>query len=304
MSDPYLLLALALVAGSGAGAYLLYPRFRPSPLRRLAVAEAPPVPEVSKPREFLPLQGLKKLKQFFGLEKDRKKLKEIKKMLMQAGYYGERALSLFLFWKLVSPLIALLISLVLVFTSQYTLAVKSMLAYLLLAGGYYLPNFLVKKKIESRQKKIAEGLPDALDLLVVCVEAGLGLNAALKRVADDCKLSNPDLSYEFNLVNLEIRAGLEREQALRNLADRTGLEDIAGLVAVLIQADRFGTSIATALRVQSDTMRTKRRQKLEEKAAQTPVKLIFPLLLFIFPALMVVIMGPAVIQVMEQFLKK
>ncbi|MGQ9920975.1 MAG: type II secretion system F family protein, partial [Desulfobacca sp.] len=144
----------------------------------------------------------------------------------------------------------------------------------------------------------------ALDLLVVCVEAGLGLNAAMKRVADDFKVGNPVLSQEFLLTNLEILAGLDREQALRNLAERTGVEDLASLCAILIQADRFGTSIATALRVQSDTMRTKRRQRLEEKAAQTPVKLIFPLLLFIFPALMVVIMGPAVLQVMESFVKK
>jgi tight adherence protein C len=142
-------------------------------------------------------------------------------------------------------------------------------------------------------------LPDALDLLVVCVEAGQGLNAALKRVADDLKLSNPALSKEMALVNLEINAGLERETALRNLADRTGVEEVASLCSMLIQSDRFGTSMAQALKVQSETLRTNRRQRLEELAAKTPVKLVFPLLLFIFPALMVVIIGPAAIRIME-----
>jgi tight adherence protein C len=158
--------------------------------------------------------------------------------------------------------------------------------------------------MDSRQKKLKKGLPDALDLLVVCVEAGQGLNAALKRVADDLRLANPSLAMELALVNLEINAGLEREQALRNLADRTGVDEIASLCSILIQSDRFGTSMANALRVQSDILRTNRRQKLEEKAAKTPVKLLFPLLLFIFPAIMVVILGPAAIRIMETMLKK
>jgi tight adherence protein C len=130
------------------------------------------------------------------------------------------------------------------------------------------------------------------------------LNAALKRVADDLRLANPSLAMELALVNLEINAGLEREQALRNLADRTGVDEIASLCSILIQSDRFGTSMANALRVQSDILRTNRRQKLEEKAAKTPVKLLFPLLLFIFPAIMVVILGPAAIRIMETMLKK
>jgi tight adherence protein C len=153
--------------------------------------------------------------------------------------------------------------------------------------------------VETRQHKIKEGLPDALDLLVVCVEAGQGLNAAMKRVSDDLSLSNPILAREMSLVNLEISAGLERETALRNLAERTGVDDVASLTSMLIQADRFGTSLATSLKVQSETLRTTRRQKLEELAAKTPVKLVFPLLLFIFPALMVVIIGPAAIRIME-----
>lgn len=304
MPYPYLGGFLLFLVFLGLGAYYLYTQWRPSPIRRLQQEEPQGETAAPKPKEFLPLAEIKKLKRFLGLDKDKRKLREFKKLLTQAGYYGERALSHFLFWKLACPIIGLLLGLVLFLPLNLSLAFKSALIYLMLLIGFYLPNFIIKEKISSRQKKISEGLADALDLMVVCVEAGLGLNAALKRVADDFKLSNPVLSREFNLVNLEIAAGLEREQALRNLAERTGVDDIASLAAVLIQADRFGTSIATALRVQSDTMRTKRRQKLEEKAAQTPVKLIFPLLLFIFPALMVVIMGPAAIQMMEQMFKK
>ena len=210
----------------------------------------------------------------------------------------------FIFFKVASPILVPLLTLPFLWIVTVSPTFKPLLIYAPIGLGFYLPNFILKQQIQARQKKINEGLPDALDLLVVCVEAGLGLNSAIKRVAEDCKVSNPVLSLEFTVLNLEILAGLDREQALRNLADRTGVEDLSTLCAILIQTDRFGTSIATALRVQSDTMRTTRRQRLEEKAAQTPVKLIFPLLLFIFPALMVVIIGPAIIQVMETMIKK
>ena len=149
--------------------------------------------------------------------------------------------------------------------------------------------------ISSRQKKIREALPDALDLLVVCVEAGQGLDAAIKRVAEDLQESSPIISQELLLVNLEIMAGLERQQALKNLGERTGVEELVSLCNILIQSDRFGTSIAQALKTQSDYIRTARRQRLEGLAAKTPVKLLFPMLLFIFPAIMVVILGPAII---------
>jgi len=171
--------------------------------------------------------------------------------------------------------------------------------FLLAVLGYFLPTLILSHLVEARKRKIKEGLPDALDLLVVCVEAGQGLTAAMKRVSDELQFSNPVLAKELNLVNLEINAGLEREVALRNLAERTGVEEVASLTSMLIQADRFGTSLAQSLKVQSETLRTTRRQKLEELAAKTPVKLVFPLLLFIFPALMVVIIGPAIIRIME-----
>jgi tight adherence protein C len=166
------------------------------------------------------------------------------------------------------------------------------------ALGYIAPSVYVNGRIRTRQKEMQRALPDALDLLVVCVEAGLGLNQALVRVADEIHRLSPVLSEQMSLVNYEIRAGTAREEALRNWGERTGLGDIASLAGMLIQTDRFGTSVAQALRIHADTMRTKRRQRAEEAAAKTTIKLIFPLVFCIFPSMFVVILGPAMIQIM------
>ena len=179
---------------------------------------------------------------------------------------------------------------------------KSPLATLIMtiyfgAMGYVLPSMIVARRIKGRQKQMQKALPDALDMLVVSVEAGLGLNQALVRVSEEIDRISPVLSEQLGLVNLEIRAGTAREEALRNLAERTGLQDISSLVGMLIQTERFGTSVAQALRVHADTMRTKRRQRAEEAAAKTTIKLIFPLVFCIFPAMFVVILGPALIQI-------
>ena len=168
--------------------------------------------------------------------------------------------------------------------------------------GYYGPQMWLRNTIAKRKELLVNGFPDALDLMVVCVEAGLGLDQAIARVGNEVRQGHPDLGDEFILLNLELRAGLSREQALRNLVNRTDLEDIRSLVALLIQTDRFGTSIGQALRVHSDSMRMKRRMKAEEKGAQLPVKLMIPLILFIFPALMVVIVGPGVINLIRNLL--
>ena len=169
-------------------------------------------------------------------------------------------------------------------------------------SGYYLPDIWLRMKTSARKKKIFEGIPDALDLLVVCVETGMGLDAAINRVAKEIKLSNEVLSEELHILNLEIRAGKARQDALRNLAERTGIEDIHSLVTLLIQADKFGTSIAQSLRVFSDSFRTKRFQKAEEIAAKLPVKLMVPLIFFVFPSLFVVILGPAAIRIYQVLL--
>ena len=169
------------------------------------------------------------------------------------------------------------------------------------ALGFFLPRFLLKKKLAERQRRIRLGLPDGLDLTVICVEAGLSLDQAMMRVGEDLRHSHPELSAEFHLFDLETRAGKPRVEALRNLAARTGVDDIRSLVGTLIQTDRFGTSVAQALRVHSDSLRTERRQRAEEQAAKTTVKMIIPLVLFVMPSLIFVTVGPAVIELMHIF---
>lgn len=168
---------------------------------------------------------------------------------------------------------------------------------LLAATGYYAPNLVLNTMVKRRQREIFENFPDALDLMTVCVEAGLGTEAAMMRVAKDMQVKSPALGDEMRLVNLELRAGSDRERALRNLAFRTGVDEIDGFVTMISQAERFGTSIAASLRIQSDLLRTRRRQRAEEAAAKIALKLLFPLIFCIFPSLMVVLMGPAMIQV-------
>ena len=169
--------------------------------------------------------------------------------------------------------------------------------------AWLTPGWYVLQRRRTRRAEISAALADALDLLVACVEAGVGLNQALVRVAEEVRNISEALSAELLMVNLEIRAGTPRDRALRNLAERTGLEDIENLVSTLIQTERFGTSVGRALRVQADTLRQKRRQRAEEAAAKTTIKLVFPLVMFIFPALFVVVLGPAVIQVVKALME-
>jgi tight adherence protein C len=219
--------------------------------------------------------------------------------LIQAGYPNASAVPLYLGTRVLLPAGLGVGSLLLLPILGFS-ALKVILGVVYFTGlGYILPTLIVGMRIRRRQKEMQRALPDALDMLVVSVEAGLGLNQALVRVADEIFRLSPVLSEQMTLVNLEIRAGTAREEALRNLADRTGLADIASLTGMLIQTDRFGTSVAQALRIHADTMRTKRRQRAEEAAAKTTIKLIFPLVFCIFPALFVVILGPAMIQIME-----
>jgi tight adherence protein C len=174
----------------------------------------------------------------------------------------------------------------------------------LLAGipglGFFIPRFWLKRMIRDRQQRIRLGLPDALDLTVICVEAGLALDQAMMRVGQDLHHAHPDLSDEFHLVNLEMRAGKPRAEALRNLVDRTGVDDIRSLVGTLIQTDRFGTSVTQALRVHSDSLRTERRQRAEEQAAKTTIKMVPPLVLFVLPSIIFVTIGPAIISLIRQ----
>jgi tight adherence protein C len=219
-------------------------------------------------------------------------------MLARAGYRSSEAL-----WALRGVKVLLPIGLIaLVFFTGIYQVNPFMTCAMALMLGYFGPDLWLSWKIRSRQHKLRLALPDGLDLLVICVEAGLGLDQAIMRVSQELRVAHPELSDELQLVNLEMRVGKTRLEALRELGQRTGLDDIKALVAMLIQTDRFGTSVAQALRVHSDELRTKRRQRAEEMAAKTTVKMVPVLVFFIFPAMMVVILGPAVIAIMRQFL--
>lgn len=182
-------------------------------------------------------------------------------------------------------------------TVSLSLNANAFILLVLACIGYYLPNVLLANATQRRKRELEDALPDALDLMIVCVEAGLGLDASMNRAASEIGLRSQALADELNLVVLELRMGVRREHALRNLALRTGVDDIASFVAMLVQADRFGTNIADALRVQAETMRVHRRLRAEERAAKIPLKLLFPLIFFIFPSLMLVLMGPAMISI-------
>jgi tight adherence protein C len=170
--------------------------------------------------------------------------------------------------------------------------------------GYFIPSMIVDQRLAKRRREIENGLPDALDLLVVCIEAGSGLDQAIVKTSDELAITYPALAEEFRMLTTEIRAGKPRMEAFKSLAQRTKVDDVRAMVAMLIQTDRFGTSVGQALRTHADTSRTKRRQRAEERAQQLAVKLVFPLVLCFFPALYVVVLGPAVIQLIRTFLHR
>lgn len=228
------------------------------------------------------------------LPKSPKDLGKVQLRLVQSGHRGPEALPVFLAIRVGFSLAA--------FAFCMTgLLVKPNLPLALSAAGfwYVMPGMLLARKARRRQHRIRMALADALDLLVVSVEAGLGLDQALQRVGQELASAYPDLSSELRLVNLELLAGKGRSEALRNLADRTGVDDLSSLVAMLVQTDKFGTSVANSLRVFSDTLRTKRRQRAEEAAAKTGAKMVFPLVVCIFPAIWIVTIGPAAISFMK-----
>jgi tight adherence protein C len=236
-----------------------------------------------------------------GLEKSRGDATAIRQFLVQAGYRHPNAVAMYWGWRL--SLAISLAALGLVLSSVVAARPEQILLWLLGSAvlGWIGPSFYAGRRRRKRIGGLQRALADTLDLLVVCVEAGLGLNQALLRVAGEIHHVSREMSDEFNLVNLEIRAGVARSEALRNLADRTGVDDIRSLTSVLIQTDRFGTSVATALRTQSDTLRDRRRQRAEEAAAKTTIKIVLPLAFCIFPAIFGIILGPAVIQLMRFF---
>jgi len=223
----------------------------------------------------------------------------LRRKLVMAGYFSDKAVLSYTGIRIL--LAAALPTLSILVMSQVQAPVLRLVFLLpiLALVGFVAPSLILSSRVSKRQLAVRNGLADALDLMVSCVEAGLSLNAALARVALELRLVHPELAREFELTGLELRTGKPREDALRNLGQRSGVKDLKSFTAMLIQTDKFGTSIARALRVFSDTLRTKRRQRAEEAAAQTTIKLVFPLVFFIFPTILLVLLGPGAIQVME-----
>jgi tight adherence protein C len=233
------------------------------------------------------------------LEKSSLKIK-----LANAGFRSESASSIYHGLRIAS-LVTFVAPALLIFGIKNGMTFKTLQFVLIFGGiGFYLPSIVLWYLRSKRQQEIFLTLPDALDLMVVCVESGLGLDAAMRKVTDEMKGHAKTISDEFALANLQLQMGRPRREVLHDLGVRTGVDDVRSLAAILIQADRFGSSIATALRVQSDSMRTRRRQLAEEKAAKTAVQLIFPLVLFIFPGIFVVLVGPAAINICNNLLPK
>ena len=225
------------------------------------------------------------------LPRSPKEMGKLRLRLAHAGFRRDDALPLFFGIRAVTA-----VGLFLIFATPVLMRPNLQVAFGGLLLGYVVPGMILARLAKRRQHRIRLSLADALDLLVVSVEAGLGLDQALQRVGDELAFAYPELSSDLRIVTLELRAGTNRPEALRNLADRTGVEDLSSLVAMLIQTDRFGTSIAQSLRVHAESLRTKRRQRAEEAAAKTGAKMVFPLVFCIFPAIWVVTIGPAAIQ--------
>ena len=279
------LLGTALVVG---GAYALMPSGADAIDRRLADLSLAQVEE-EKPR-YKSLVGLmKRLGE--KAPKSAKELGSLRLRLVQAGFRRDEALTIFFGIR-----VAFALGLFSVFATSLFMRPNITMALAALGLGYILPGMVLARLAKRRAHRIRLSLADMLDLLVVSVEAGLGLDQALQRVGQELAFAYPELSDELRLINLELRAGKPRAEALRNLADRTGVDDLSSLVTMLIQTDKFGTSVAQSLRVYSETLRTKRRQRAEEAAAKTGVKMVFPLVTCIFPAIWVITIGPAAIK--------
>jgi tight adherence protein C len=234
---------------------------------------------------------------------DSAELSRARLKMIRAGYRGDRALEIFLGLKIfLAPVLPILFLYLNAHRAKpMAFPVDVVIAVWLCGLAFWIPNLVLNSKIKERQQALERALPDAMDLLVTCVEAGLGLDAAMARVSEEMVLAAPVLAQELNQAFLEVQAGVPRADSFRRLAERTGVDDLRALAAMLIQTDIFGTSVARALRVHSDGMRVKRMQRAEEKAAMVSVKMTIPLVLCILPSLIAVVMGPAVVMIKQAF---
>ena len=291
-------LAMFLLVASG-GLLIFY---RETMFKRLAEA-IDPRPKKKSLRDALQQTGFSLGNMVERLEhimpKSQAEVSVVVQRLIRAGYRDESAVKVFYGCKVVAPLLLCAVA-----AATKVANFSPIFIYIACLGlGFLLPDFWLGKKITARQRRLRRGLPDVLDLLVICIEAGLSLDQATARTAQELEKAQPELCDELGVVVLEQRAGRARSDAWRNLAERTDEESLRNLVSMLVQAEQFGTSVARTLRVHSETLRTQRVQMIEELASKTSVKLVFPLVLFIFPALFLVTLGPAIILMSESFQK-
>ena len=265
--------------------------------RRLSTVTA--APAASSPRESLVgerlPQAVRQVRSF--VPKSPKAMNRIERLLASAGYHGPWPATLFAAVQILLPL-AIFLTIVMIFGTGLALIFAIIFGMI----GYFIPTLWLGRAINARRREISNGLPDAIDLMIVCIEAGSGIDQALNRVAEELALPYPVLARELEMISTETRAGKPRLEAFRNFAERTKVEDVRSLVAMLIQTDRFGTSIGLALRTHAETSRTKRRQRAEERAAKLAVKLLFPLVFCLFPAFYVIVLGPSMLRIFRHFI--
>lgn len=302
-----LLLAIIFLAAAGMGysaMLALAPRATKSRLERIAASDEASLDQTANQEWKETIVKLSQPLANLALPSDEWEKSPFRARFMHAGLRSSSTPTIFFAIKtlLVLALPGLFLLSAGIGRLELSTQASTLVFTLLAAAGYYAPNVWLSHKIKIRQRELFENFPDAIDLMTVCVEAGLGLDAALAKVGEEIQVSSKILAEEIQLVGLELRAGASREKALRNLAVRTGVEEIEALTGMLIQADRFGTSTAASLRVYSDDLRTKRRLRAEEAAAKIALKLLFPLIFFIFPSLMVVLLGPAFISIYRNLL--
>ena len=297
--EPTLLLAIgalfvALAVASGVAVWLVTdPQLLQQRLASVAATPAAGLTRESLFDERLP-RAVKQVRSF--VPKSPKEMNRIQRLLASAGYHGPWPATIFAVAEIVVPVVFFV-------TIVYFFGTGSALIFAIIFAliGYYVPTLRLGRAITRRRLEIQNGLPDAIDLMIVCIEAGSAIDQALNRVAEELAIAYPALARELEMVSAETRAGKPRLEAFRNFAERTKVEDVRSLVAMLIQTDRFGTSIGQALRTHAETSRTKRRQRAEEKAAKLGVKLLFPLVFCLFPAFYVVVVGPSMLQIFRHF---
>ena len=287
--------AIALVSGWAVSAYLTARAPERRRLQHIAVGGGG---DLTLGPVSLVDQVDPKFKKIPGVvPKTRKEMTRLRQRLARAGYQSPKAIVIYGVATLVTPFLLMLLVFALSGLRGWPIAL------LALAIGYMLPGLFLLRQIDKRKRQIQNGLPDALDLMIVCVEAGCGLDQAIVKASDELEISYPALTEELRMITTEVRAGKPRLEAFKNFAARTKVDDVQSLVALLVQTDKFGTSIAQALRTHAETSRVKRRQRAEERAAKIGVKLVFPLVFFLFPPLYVVILGPAIIAFFRVFLR-